>query len=77
MQLPADVIEKYAYPAADEAAQANRYIIDVDHPDAGRVKSLGFPVHMAAHPATVRRLSPTPGQHTQEILAELREEKSK
>lgn len=75
MQLPADVIEKYAYPAADKSAEANRYIIDVDHPEAGKVKSLGFPVHMAAHPAEIRHLAPTPGQHTDEILAELREGK--
>jgi len=72
-QLPADVIEKYAYPASDPAAESNRYIIQVDHPDAGERKSLGFPVHMAAHPGEVRHLAPSPGQHTEEILAELRE----
>ena len=71
-QLPADVIEKYAYPASDAAAQSNRYIIQVDHPEAGERKSLGFPVHMAAHPGELRHLAPTPGQHTEEILAELR-----
>lgn len=75
MQLPADVIEKYAYPANDDAAHANRYIIDVDHAQAGSVKSLGFPVHMAAHPSQIRLSAPTPGQHTEEILGELREEK--
>ena len=71
-QLPADVIEKYAYPASDTAAEANRYIVDVEHPDAGAVKSLGFPVHMAAHPAEIRRRVPAPGEHTDEILEELR-----
>ena len=75
MQLPADVIEKYAYPANDDAAHANRYIIDVDHAQTGSVKSLGFPVHMAAHPSQIRLSAPTPGQHTEEILGELREEK--
>ena len=72
-QLPADVIEKYAYPASDPAAEANRYVIDVDHPDAGPVKSLGFPVHMAAHPAEIRRGAPEPGEHNEEILADLSE----
>ena len=71
-QLPADVIERYAYPASDTAAEANRYIVNVDHPVAGSVKSLGFPVHMAAHPAEIRRRAPAPGEHTEEILGELR-----
>ena len=71
-QLPADVIEKYAYPANDEAAHANRYIVDVDHAQAGSVKSLGFPGPHGGPPGSQIRLSaPTPGQHTEEILGEL------
>jgi len=69
-QLPADVIEKYAYSASDAAAKANRYIVKVDHPEAGPVSSLGFPVHMAAHPAEIRRTAPAPGEHSEEIRAE-------
>ena len=33
-QLPADVIETYDYPASDSNAAANRYILDLEHPDA-------------------------------------------
>jgi len=71
MQLPADVIEKYDHPAADPAAEANRYIIEVDHAEAGSVKSLGFPVHLAESPAALTRLAPAPGEHSEEILREL------
>ena len=69
-QLPADVIEKYAFPASDPAARDNRYIVEIDQPGGDSIASLGFPVHMAAHPAEIRRRAPKPGEHTDEIIRE-------
>jgi glutaryl-CoA transferase len=37
----------------------------------GRVRMLAFPFRASAAPATIRRPSPLPGQHTAEVLAEL------
>jgi crotonobetainyl-CoA:carnitine CoA-transferase CaiB-like acyl-CoA transferase len=37
----------------------------------GRVRMLAFPFRASAGPATIRRPSPLPGQHTAEVLAEL------
>jgi crotonobetainyl-CoA:carnitine CoA-transferase CaiB-like acyl-CoA transferase len=67
-QLPADVIEKYDYPAADPAATANRYILDLDHPTHGKLQSLGFPIYMSDSPARLRSGAPFTGQHSAEIL---------
>jgi crotonobetainyl-CoA:carnitine CoA-transferase CaiB-like acyl-CoA transferase len=69
-QLPADVIQKYDYPAADHIAAVNRYILSLDHPTHGAIQSLGFPVHMSESPARLRSMAPCAGQHSAEILQE-------
>ncbi len=69
-QLPADVIEKYDYPASDPIAAANRYILSLDHPSHGPIQSLGFPIYMSESPARLRGMAPCVGQHSAEILQE-------
>ena len=69
-QLSADVIEEFSYPAADEQARLNRYILQLEHPSLGRVKTLGFPIYMSESPARLSRNAPCLGQHTAEILHE-------
>jgi formyl-CoA transferase len=67
-QLSADVIEEFEYPADDEQALRNRYILDLDRPGVGPVKTLGFPLFMSDSPARLRRGAPCLGQHSAEIL---------
>ena len=43
----------------------------VDHPVAGRVHTLGFPVKMSDTPPAIRRAPPLLGEHSAEILREL------
>jgi len=69
--LSGDVIEDYAYPANDEHARRNRYIVERDDPGAGRVKTIGFPIFMSETPARLRSAAPALGQHTAEILHDL------
>jgi formyl-CoA transferase len=69
-QLSADVIEEFSFPAGDEQARLNRYILELEHPSLGRVKTLGFPIHMSDSPARLSRTAPCLGQHTAEILHE-------
>ncbi len=69
-RLPADVIEKYDYPASDPNAAANRYILNLEHPTHGAIQSLGFPIYMGEGPARLRRMAPCTGQHSAEILHE-------
>ncbi len=68
LQLSADVIEDYSFPAGDPQARRNRYILDLDHPSLGPVQMLGFPIFMSDQPARLRRTAPCLGQHSAEIL---------
>ena len=69
-QLSADVIEDYEFPASDQQVYDNRYIIDLDHPSGGPMKTLGFPIFMSDTPATLGTTAPCVGQHTDEVLHE-------
>ncbi len=69
--MSADIIERFDYPANDPQALANRYIIELDHPTHGPVKSLGFPIYMSESPARLASLAPCRGQHTAQVLREL------
>ena len=55
----------------DPQAIANNYFIEVDYPEWGKVKTVGFPWDFSDTPAVRRRPSPGFGQHTEEILQEL------
>ena len=70
-QLSADVIEEFDYPANDPQALRNRYILEVERPGVGHVKTLGFPIFMSETPARVRRTAPCVGQHSAEILHDM------
>ena len=67
-KVSADLIETYAFPAEDEQASVNHYVLDLGHPSYGKTKSLGFPIYMSDNPARLRRMAPCRGQHTEEIL---------
>jgi crotonobetainyl-CoA:carnitine CoA-transferase CaiB-like acyl-CoA transferase len=64
--LSADVIEEYSFPANDEAARRNRYVIEV-----GADKSLGFPLLLADSPPRLDRRAPFAGQHSAQVLSDL------
>lgn len=70
-QLSADVIERFDYPANDPGARANHYILDLDHPSFGAVRTLGFPIWLSDSPARLEQLAPCAGQHTGQVLQEL------
>ncbi|MET7934149.1 CoA transferase [Streptomyces sp. NPDC005322] len=58
--------------AGEDPYVRDGHLLDVvDHPSEGATRSIGIPVRFAATPATVRRLAPLPGEHTDEILREL------
>ena len=58
-------------PAALEQPQiaAREMVVEITHPVAGPLKTLGSPLKLSAQPAGIRRPPPTLGQHTDEILA--------
>ncbi len=68
-QMSADVIEEYSYPANDGQAFRNRYILELDDPNLGAIKTLGFPIYMSDSPARLSATAPCLGQHTAEVLS--------
>ena len=75
-----DVLEKAGVPSgpinniadvyADPQVQAREMMVEMEHPQAGRVRNIGIPVKLSETPGSIRRPAPTLGQHTDEVLAE-------
>jgi formyl-CoA transferase/CoA:oxalate CoA-transferase len=59
-------------PAALDQPQvaAREMVVEIEHPAAGKLKTLGSPIKLSAQPASIRRPPPALGQHTDEILAD-------
>jgi len=55
----------------DVHALANEYIVEVDHPVFGKVKSAGHPFHLSKSPGSLANAAPQYGQHTEEVILEL------
>jgi crotonobetainyl-CoA:carnitine CoA-transferase CaiB-like acyl-CoA transferase len=53
------------------AAEALGVLQEVEHPAAGRLRLLGFPVKLSATPASTRRPPPLLGEHSHEVLTGL------
>jgi len=68
--LPAGPVLDILEMQADPQARAREMIVEVDHPTAGRVKTLGHPVKFSETPASLRRAAPVLGQHSREVLQE-------
>jgi len=55
---------------ADPQVQASRTLFEVDDPAAGTLRLLRHPARYADTPASLRRLPPQRGEHSEEVLAE-------
>ena len=69
--VPGGPINSVAETLAHPQHQARNFIVKLEHPVAGLVKSLGNPIRLADTPASYRLPPPMLGQHTDEVLAEL------
>lgn len=69
--IPASPVNGIADLFNDPHLQAVGLFADLEHPTEGTLKVARFPVQFERSPATVRRLAPNLGAHTQEVLAEL------
>ncbi len=61
----------YQEALADPQVLENEYVVEFDHPAAGNVKMMGYPVRFSETPARIAREAPEFGQHTEEVLSEL------
>lgn len=64
-------VQDYYDVLNDPQVLANDYVIEMDHPAAGKVKAMGYPWRFSKTPAKVTREAPEFGQHTEEVLQEL------
>lgn len=63
-------VQDYYDVLEDPQVLANDYIVDFDHPIAGKVKVIGYPMRFSKTPAGIQREAPEFGQHTEEVLME-------
>ncbi len=68
--IPCGPIKDMAEVYSDAQVIARDMVVEMEHPVAGTVRNIGFPVKLTATPAAVRMPAPTLGQHTEEVLAE-------
>jgi crotonobetainyl-CoA:carnitine CoA-transferase CaiB-like acyl-CoA transferase len=69
-KLPAGPVNDILQMHSDPQAIDREMIVEVDHPKAGKVETIGHPVKFSRTPASIDRAAPLLGQHTREVLAE-------
>jgi formyl-CoA transferase len=69
--VPAGPILNYEQVLEDPHTVAREMVIEIDHPKAGRIKSLGSPVKLSRSPLGKPRPAPLLGEHTDEFLTEV------
>ncbi len=69
--IPTGPINSIAETLVHPQHRARNFIVELEHPLAGVVKSMGNPVNLSEMPVSYRLPPPTLGQHTDEVLAEL------
>ena len=69
--VPVGPVNKIGDMLGDPQVAAREMVVEVDHPKAGRVKALGFPVKFSETRGEITRAAPLLGQHTDEILGSL------
>jgi crotonobetainyl-CoA:carnitine CoA-transferase CaiB-like acyl-CoA transferase len=55
----------------DPLLKENDYIIQVEHPNYGRLETVGIPTQLEKTPGEFRFTAPALGQHTEEVLLEM------
>jgi crotonobetainyl-CoA:carnitine CoA-transferase CaiB-like acyl-CoA transferase len=69
--LPAAPVLSLEEVIEDPQVRHNEILVERDHPSAGRIRQPRPPARFDRTPAEAGRLAPLPGEHTDEILAEL------
>ena len=68
--VPAGPVMDHVAALSDPHCVARDMVQEVEHPSAGRMKTLGVPVKLSRTAGAVRRPAPILGEHTDEVLAE-------
>ena len=66
--IPAGAINDLAQLCEHPQVKARGSLIEIDHPKIGKTKIVGPVARLSETPATIRTMSPSLGQHTEEVL---------
>ncbi len=55
----------------DPHLRARGMFVDLEHPEAGKVKQVGISLKLSATPGSIRRFAPRKGENSREVLKEL------
>lgn len=66
--IPVGAINNLAQLVEHPQVKARGSLIDIDHPKVGKTKIVGPVAKLSETPATIRSLSPSLGEHTEEVL---------
>jgi crotonobetainyl-CoA:carnitine CoA-transferase CaiB-like acyl-CoA transferase len=69
--VPVGPVNRIGDMLTDPQVAARNMVVEVDHPRAGRTRSLGMPIKFGTGAADMTRPAPLFGQHSREILAGL------
>jgi crotonobetainyl-CoA:carnitine CoA-transferase CaiB-like acyl-CoA transferase len=70
--IPAGPVQSYTEVFADPQVIAREMVPELLHPIAGKTRTLGIPVKLSDTPGALRRPAPRLGEHTEDVLDELR-----
>lgn len=65
------VVNTLADVVTDPQAVLNDYVTEYEHPDYGKIKSMGFPYALSKTPAAVHRHAPALNEHRDEVLTKV------
>ena len=69
--VPAGPVLNVSEMHEDPQTIAREMVVEVEHPTAGPVRSIGLPVKFSATPGVLDRPAPLLGQHSREVLSEV------
>ena len=69
--IPSGRINNVEAALTDSHVVARNFVVELEHPTIGIVKSLATPIHMSSPGLSFRRHPPQLGEHTEEILSEI------
>jgi crotonobetainyl-CoA:carnitine CoA-transferase CaiB-like acyl-CoA transferase len=68
--VPVGPVHSIGQALEHEQAIARAMVVEVDHPEAGKIKTIGNPIKLSNNRASMSRPAPRLGQHSREILRE-------
>jgi len=69
--MMAVVVNTHRETFKDPQVLHNEMVLEAEHPVAGDMKLVGFPIKLSETPAALRMAPPLLGEHTREVLGDL------